>query len=223
MPRREDTTAAGSSSVSRRHRRRRRGTIVKAESPSEVYYKIERILDCRERDGGFEFLIRWENWDGDDTWEPYDNLDESAWQMAEFHRLRYLERKARQHCVFCHQEFDSRIAFGCDHLPHQFVAEKVPSSITKTPNWFCRRCGVDWSDTVGTCQRSCHSSRIEDRLDENFEHDRINIDMLKEGTVTASRYFDGCQLCLEAATKVLGGYVSEKFGVQRASLRQQCE
>lgn len=68
------------------------------KAPVEQYWEIQALLDCRKEPdtGAYEYLIRWRNWDGDDTWEPEANLSDTVKQEAELVKSRYLERVDQQ-------------------------------------------------------------------------------------------------------------------------------
>lgn len=51
--------------------------IVDEVEPSEVVWEVKRVLDKRTNiaTGGDEYLIEWQNWEGEPTWEPAENCN----------------------------------------------------------------------------------------------------------------------------------------------------
>jgi len=48
-------------------------------------WEVEKILDSRQRHGKNEYLIRWKGYtQGDDTWEPEDNLQNAGKKLQEY-------------------------------------------------------------------------------------------------------------------------------------------
>ena len=44
---------------------------------SDEEYEVEKIIEKRIKKGKVEYYVKWKGWDdeGDNTWEPVDNLD----------------------------------------------------------------------------------------------------------------------------------------------------
>ena len=48
-------------------------------------WEVEKILDLRQRHGKNEYLIRWKGYtQGDNTWEPEDNLQNAGEKLQEY-------------------------------------------------------------------------------------------------------------------------------------------
>ena len=43
--------------------------------PSQLW-KVKNFVRKRRTSGGVEYLVEWEGWDGEPTWEPADNVYE---------------------------------------------------------------------------------------------------------------------------------------------------
>jgi hypothetical protein len=65
-----------------------------AKKSAVVIWEVEELLDCRQREDieRFEFLVKWKDWDGENTWEPEENLLRGAMDEAENLKKRYYER-----------------------------------------------------------------------------------------------------------------------------------
>jgi len=48
-------------------------------------WEVEKILDSRQRHGKNKYLIKWKGYtQGDDTWEPEDNLQNAGEKLQEY-------------------------------------------------------------------------------------------------------------------------------------------
>lgn len=195
-------------------------TAVDESQYHQMYWKVEKILDCRENKetGVFEFLIRWENWDGDDSWEPQSNLDDAGWNTAECFRLHYMEQKAKRHCVFCHQRYDIRVPFGCA-MPHRWITVGGSGDQASLSAYFCVQCGKTTASLenhqdplANVCrQLACHADQVEDRWrgEARWPSLRCGPQCIGAGckayTHVSLQAFEGCGDCLYHAKRHVMG------------------
>ena len=72
----------------------------------QVEYAVEAILDTRIRWRRLEYLVKWKGYDaGQNTWEPYYNLDHAKDDIAEFHRLHPGAPRRINSLAFCSINF----------------------------------------------------------------------------------------------------------------------
>ena len=69
---------------------------IENENWSEEQWAVERILGVRKtRRNGFEFRIKWRGYgDGNNSWEPFSNIEQEGDAMEDFKRELRLAEKA---------------------------------------------------------------------------------------------------------------------------------
>ena len=50
---------------------------------SDDEFEVEEILDTRQSGATVEFLVKWEGYDGETTWEPEENLVPSCQELVD--------------------------------------------------------------------------------------------------------------------------------------------
>jgi len=75
-----------------------RPRVITADESEGVFYEVERILARRKRRGQLEYLVHWKGCsDLENTWEPADNLCDTAFQEAVQLEVEEAERKLGIH------------------------------------------------------------------------------------------------------------------------------
>ena len=80
------------------------------------YWEVENVLDVRpsaKQEDSFECRIKWKDWNGEDTWEPRENLTGEALQIADRLVAQYkLKSKT------------------CDEMEHRVTPSPPPRNVT---------------------------------------------------------------------------------------------